>query len=291
MAGALISYRNFADGAGIGLNAGALVGGYPLANLQDRRLSKQARVANVSLQTMQLDLKLDLGASWVATAPTRPGLCALLGMNVNASPPFVASMTVSTSTTSGGVYTNIGTMPIGNDVGIPSLPQSFACEITGAIQRFVRVFASWPVAAGVTFGTVGRLWLGDAIKLPNGVDGDLVLDYTDPGRLDESAGFEAYEEKRVKRRMLVFNSTLVPALLAYGINEASPISADDVPSFQGLQLECGLTGELVAVARTSSMPWIRRTLIRGHVDSGNRMSIRKQQGDNYAISGTIIEER
>lgn len=285
MAG-LISYRNLVDLSSTVITAtGTVAPDFPLTNLRVRQLSTVTRISRVSLQTMQLEIFLDRG---VGAPNIVGGVAAVIGINAVAGSPQPLALSVGSSTTASG-YVGIGGTLSFVDAGVPALPQSIFCEITGTIQRYLRVAAQWFVGAGVTYGSIGRLWLGPAIVIDGGVDDQWELDYVDPGAIVSSSGGQVYERPKPRRRVLRCNLSSLKSKHAFGMTAG--VSGGDVPSLQGLQMEAGLTGEVIVVPRSSSDLWNRRAAIYGHLDSSGRGSIVKNEGDNYSTSLIVIEER
>lgn len=288
MAG-LISYRNLVDSSTAILTAtGAVQPAFPLSLLKVRQLSPPTRIDRVSAQTFQLEIFIDRGAT--APVASGGGVAGVIGINALTGSVQPTSMSVSSSATSSG-YVTIGATTSFVDAGSPKLQQSIFCEITGDIRRYVRVNAQWFVGPGVSYGQVGRLWLGPAIVLGAGVDDYWELDYADQGMLVSAKGGQVFEAPTTRVRVLRCSASKLTSLHAFGLSNNGTASLGDVPNLQGMQMEVGLTGDLVLVPRSSSDLWNRRAAVYGHLDPSGRGSIRKAPGDYYSTSLVAYEER
>lgn len=270
---AYFTYRNLADGVALG--GATSIAGFPLSNMQVRQLSTVARISLLSQA-----VTMDFGT------PVRPDVVAMLGTNAT----MINSYMRIGYSTDGTAWTDVNS-PTVSDSGARSLPRNlYATAPVPAAYRYWRVAPAWQRVGNAGYYELGRLWFGNAIVVDNGVDGDFEMDFTDPGTLTASSGGQMYENPRPRLRVLRCNVSAVSALAAYGFPDGAA-AASDVPSFQGMQLEAGTTGEVIVIPRSRSSLWMQRTAIYGHVDSGGRVAIRKIAGDNYNVSATIIEER
>ncbi len=276
MAGAVISYRNEVDTAV--LSGGATVE-CPLTNLQVRQLSTTWR-CNVSGATPTV---VDFGAAKTIR------LVALANTNARHDQANTTKVEYSTNgiawTDAGVTWAREGQQPAkSKDIAgmlIAVLP-------TGILARYWRITPAWSRVDAATYYEAGRLWLGDAIVVPDGVEAGWSRGFTDAGRLDFAAGLEAYEDPRPRARAISFSFSALPPEIAYGFAE-SAASSGTTPSFDGLQMEAGLTGEVIAVPVTRTPLWARRTGVYGHI--ADSWQIRHQAGPNYAADLRVIEER
>lgn len=269
----LIAYRNLADTATVALTAGAIAE-FPVANLATRQLARVCRMTAAATPA----ITIDLGSA------QRTDVIALL--NINATSAATSSMLIQYGS-DGISWTNLITS-VPADAGVPSLPNAviLAHGIT-ANYRYWKVTPQWTRKGGATYYEIGRLWLGPAITLENGFEGRWRNGFLDRGRLDESAGLQNYADVRVRARTLSLRCE-VDTSLAYGFAHDAT-SALDVPCFQGLQMECGTTGEVIAVPRTETRLWQRRLALYGHLQSD--FGIDKAAGPNYSVDLVIQEER
>jgi len=193
------------------------------------------------------------------------------------------------------------TVNIVDDAGVPELPTgvfvvpgragldtSPPSDGVGVRARYVRITPNWvPIGS---YREIARVWLGDAVVIPEGVDANWDLGFVEPGRLDTSSGQQVYEEKKNRVRTLRVSLSKMPAEIAFGFAEGSA-SAADTPSIEGLQFSAGATGEVVILPRSTSALWNRRLGIYGHIDANSRPTIHHDAGDFYSTEFVAIEER
>lgn len=274
---ALIAYRNDADAATITATPQT---GYPVANMQLRQLSERARFAVANNV-----INIDLGS----VKPVR--LVALLAVNAL----FVAGNTtkIEYSASSGGPWTTVPS-PWPNEgaagkSAARDVSPALYCVIPAAINaRHWRITCGWARPGGAPYYEIGRLWISDALLLPGGVDGDWSLGATDAGKLDFSAGLQAFEDPRPRARVVSCSRSQLDALTAFGFAD-NAVNASDVPSLQALQQEAGATGEVILLPRIATALWMRRLGVYGHL--AEIPTIRKLAGTNYAAEIRVIEER
>lgn len=275
-----ISYRNLADSATITAPDQTVVA--PLANMQTRQLALTS-VVDVGSVLNPVDIRLDRG---VAAPTVPPGICALLGLNIG---NYVSVQMIVQTGPDGSSWTTIGsTGSTFSDEGVPGLPDALICAFSGTVERYVRIHGYWTSPEEDDIRSIGRLWFGPAIVLPEGVNPSWELGVEDTGSLDQSAGAQWYESVRTRTRFLRMGRSQIQADVAFGYSEAD-LSASDVPSFQGLQMEAGSTGEVIVLPKSPTGLWIRRLGIYGHLD--RPPTIRHDAGPNYSTELTVIEER
>lgn len=275
---ALIAYRNDAD---TGTVTAPAMPGYPASNVQERQLSSVLRMSTSSTK----QITVDLGSAKTVR------LIGLLGVNCD----FGGANTTSVQRSSNG--TNWTTVPVVWPTDAPSAAKARSSRdvspalyaiIAPTSARYWRITTNWARYAGDAFYEVGRVWLGDALVLADGVDAQWELGATDAGRLDISAGLQAYEDPRPRARRIALSVTGVNTMTAFGFGDDDTHAAD-VPSAQALTQEAGTTGEVIVLPRTSSPLWIRRLGVYGHMTDMPR--IRHMSGPNYAIDLRVTEER
>lgn len=265
-----VTYRNLIDEATLTLTGGAIAE-FPVANLQTRQLGETCRMTAAATPRVNIDL----GSAKLSD------VIALL--NINEANAVAWGVTVEYSSNGIG-WSSAGTFTL-NDAGVPELPRLIIlAHGIDAPYRYWRVTPSWVRPVGVPYYELGRLWLGPAIKAKCA---PLPLGFRDAGKLDASAGEQNYEDERIRprRARLVFSCE---TLQAYGFEHDASLALD-VPSFQGLQMAAGTTGELIAIPRTSSRLWMRRTAIYGHLTKD--FTIVNTAGQNYTVDLEIVEER
>jgi hypothetical protein len=268
---ALISYRNLADTAA--LSAAGTIVGYPISNVQTRQLSSVCRLTAASTQGIIFDFG----------APVKPDVIAVLGINAT-------SLTSALAIDYGSNGTTWNTYGAGgaNDSGVPGLPRCVITNVSSiTAQRYWRLRPQWARIGGAAYFEIARCWIGPAIIDPKGCSRGWRMGFVDDGTLDTSAGKQAYEDPKTRNRALSMSFD-IPTELAYGFAD-SAVSAGDVPSFQGLQIDNGKTGDLIAIPRDTSALWMRRAAIYGHLSA--EFDIEHAAADQYTASLTVIEER
>ena len=136
---------------------------------------------------------------------------------------------------------------------------------------------------------MGRLWAGPALFLPDGIDAGWQMGFRDSGTLDATAGQQWVESPGARTRVL--NLPLEGARdteTTWGFADGSGLVTNPM-SLNALQLEAGTTGEVIAIARTSTQQWIRRCAIYGHIEQP--FAIGHKAGPYWGTSLTVVEER
>lgn len=137
--------------------------------------------------------------------------------------------------------------------------------------------------------SLGRLWVGDALVLPDGIDAGWQMAFRDSGSLDATDGQQWVQSPGVITRVLT-----IPLEGArdtethWGFADGSEAISNRM-SLHALQHEAGVTGEVIAVARTSTATWVNRTMVYGHIDSP--WAIGHSAGPFWGGSLTVVEER
>lgn len=137
--------------------------------------------------------------------------------------------------------------------------------------------------------SLGRLWISDALVLPDGIDAGWSMAFRDSGSLDATDGQQWVQSLGVITRVLT-----IPLEGArdtethWGFADGSEAITNRM-SLHALQLEAGVTGEVIAVARTSTDLWTQRTMVYGHIEQP--WAIGHTAGPHWAATLTIVEER
>lgn len=279
---ALIAYRNLVDLPGVTLSPSGTTtvnAGYPLDNLQTRQLARTTRLSSFGGYP---GIEIDLGASYLVD------VVALLGINATAA--GANDLTIEWS--ANGSTWNSATAPTPADAGAPDLPRNVIVRtratggLTKITTRYLRIALRWTTAD--LYCEIGRLYIADAIDVPEGCDADWELASRDYGELDRSAGLQYYADRRTRGRVLNMNLGAVPTNIAYGFADGAS-TAGNVPSLDDFMNYSGNTGDVIVIPRSSSPLWIRRTGIYGHVEGEARL--RHAAGPYYAMSLTVAEER
>ncbi|MCX7563784.1 delta-60 repeat domain-containing protein [Xanthomonadaceae bacterium XH05] len=140
----------------------------------------------------------------------------------------------------------------------------------------------------VSFGSA-RLWIGDALVLPDGIDAGWSMGFRDSGSLDPTDGQQWIESPGVRTRVL--------SIPLDGARETETVwgfadgasSITNRMSLHALQMECGTTGEVIAVARTGTALWTRHSAVYGHIEQP--WQIGHKAGPFWGGALTVIEER
>lgn len=272
---ALIAYRNLADSwpfnidGGPGTNNQPLVG-YPLANIKQRQLASVSRITN-----------LDVGSGnplWIPFAPLAPVTANLVVVYGN----IPLGVGVEGTLDSGSVVTFSTDY---SDIGLP--PISFFL-IPASYGDVVKVTLEYGLVFPPDYIELARVYVANALVVPQGVDATWSLGADDAGSLEASFGRQWYEAAGIRTRRLSVSLAAISTEIAFGYAEGAG-SASDVPSIQAMQIQAGTTGEVIVIPRAGSGLWIRRAAVYGHFE---RMpAIRHRDGPLYSTDFTVIEER
>ncbi|MFM2289335.1 MAG: hypothetical protein RL684_2478, partial [Pseudomonadota bacterium] len=257
--GALISYRN--DGDTAGEVSGPELENFPVSNLLTRQLSATWRT-NRELKGGTPEIFVDLGE----VKPVR--VVALLATNRERPNSYGDDLVIFMS------EDNVDWMPLAigtaaNDAAVPGLPRNIVALTLGTDDaawpmRYLRIIPQWETVNSEPYFEAGRLWIGDGLYLPEGVDGEWELGVHDRGRVQESAGLQVYVERRKQQRVLSLPISNLDTTQAFGFADADPAAAN-VPSMQDMFAHVGATGEIIAIPRAESPLWIRRTGVYGRL--------------------------
>lgn len=278
---AVVSYRNLVD-SGI-LSSTSSVVGYPVTNLQTRQLSQVWRGNKAAHPKITIDLGAELEMY----------ILALLDINITPGASRVNALSAVEWSTTGLSWT---AMPVSfaDDFGNKNLPQSLVSRFPDARSqpkgrlsvRYIRITPNWTTTDA--FFEFGRLWIADAIEIQDGCDAGWKLIVIDPGSIDDSSGGQYYADPRDKGRQLLLPCSNLPTTVAYGFDD-NDTTAEDVPSFDDLFMTVGNTGEVIAVHRTDTPIWYRRTAIYGHL-TPDSLSMSHEAGSYHSVNLTVIEE-
>lgn len=168
------------------------------------------------------------------------------------------------------------------------LPKSVIVAIQDGIPAASQVRVSFTSMASLHHGAA-RLWAGPALTLPQGVDAGWSMTFRDSGSLDVSAGQQWYASTGVRTRALTIPlEGAQETRTAWGFDDGDETTTSAM-SLHALQLEAGTTGEVIAIARTDTQLWTRRTAIYGHIEQP--WSIAHKAGPYWGSTITVVEER
>lgn len=107
--------------------------------------------------------------------------------------------------------------------------------------------------------------------------------------LDATDGQQWVESPGVRTRVLTIPlEGARDTETAWGFRDGSEIVTNSM-SLNALQLEAGTTAEVIAIARTSTTQWTRRSAVYGHIEQP--WAIGHKSGPFWGASLTIVEER
>jgi hypothetical protein len=272
---AIFLYKNLFDSA-VSVTGTNTVAGYPVTNLNKRQLSSKWRCNSAGSK-----LTIDFGVA-------KSIRCIVLaGINAQGVASRSNDATFEFST-DGVTYSNASfTLPV--DAGCASLPAFLVVFLASAVlRRYLRIGPSWIVGGG--YWEIGRVLVGNVLEIPDGCENGWKESFYDPGTVDLSAGNQAYGDPRPTGRMVTIPfPNGVPNSVARGFDPDAS-AAGDVPSFQDMFLSIGSTREVFASLTTASPLWLRRVGIYGRL-TADSLGIEKLEGDNHAVTVTVIEER
>jgi hypothetical protein len=296
MSGAVIAYKNLVDDLVVGSTFtadGGTFPDFPISNLQLRTLSKVCRLSTAGPPVARLNL--DLGK----VRDVR--IVALLAIGLGARALGGSDVLLSYSRDNSTWYSAV--FSIANDTGVPELPSGAVfvptrppTDVTppggpagtpGIVARYLRIQPNWSSGAA-SYREFGRLWVGDALVIPEGVEASWQEGAIDPGAVDVADGGQAYENPKTRLRTLQCSLPKMTSVEAYGFDESAS-SATDAPCIQGLQMRCGSSGEVLVLPRSSNPLWIRRLGIHGRC--AEVPAIRSLKGPYYATDFRLVEER
>ncbi len=138
---------------------------------------------------------------------------------------------------------------------------------------------------------IARLWISAALVLADGIDAGWAMPFTDSGTLDKTAGNQWIESTGIRSRALriPLESAANTTELAWGIDSTThDFLPDNPPSLFRLAMEAGATGEVIALPRTLSQAWMRKTGIYGHIEQ--TWDINHHAGQYFGASLVVVEE-
>lgn len=275
--GALVAYGNLIETADT-ITADGVIAGYPVTNLQKRQLSSKCRM-DADTDTHRINIGWNIGTRALS-------VIGLIGVQNErgSGGDGLGGMKVE-YTTNGSTWFTAGIVDgvFDTDMSLPF--NSFLILSTPIAAHALRITPLWDAD---DYREMSRIWLSDSILIPNGCDGNWSVGFVDPGKLDTSAGGQAYESKKLKRRILKTTFSVIDTLLAFGMHEDSTFGVNPT-SFQALQMECGTTGEVLVMPRLSTQMWQHRIGVYGHLTGP--FDITHQGAGNYQIPLEVEEER
>lgn len=285
---AIIAYDNLADICALS-SSSSLVPGFPLAALQTRQLSTVCRSTSSDAGHRTLTVVVTRAGGFDPTERylvgffgVRPG--AAYVSEVSYTPDGGATWTAIPFSLAGFFFTYGRALAVLN----PPIPPAGPWDALRITLKSVDT-ADAHIDAG-------RLWLSRFIDFPTGCDATWSLGLNDPGRLDMSAGQQAYESRRERARLLRMGFSAVPTPQAYACSDDGMTPWVDnmtysgiYPCLYGLLESVGGTGELVAMPRVEGDVFVDRACIYGHL--AQPFEIRHRAGQYYETELVVVEER
>lgn len=143
---------------------------------------------------------------------------------------------------------------------------------------------------------IGRVWIGNAVQIPRGVDADWAWSVQDPGQVYVSRGGQAYAAPAPRLRALraTISGPGLDARLAFGHGVPDPLDPEaperrSTDWLSDCALHAGATGNIIVVPRASSADWVNSTAIYGRLQEP--IEITHAGGDYYSARLSVIEER
>lgn len=285
MAGALFSFDNYADSATI-TSTSSIEPALPLLNLKDRRIALKCRTVN---KLTAFNIRVDFGAF------KQIKLISLLGFNMTSTGFFLSSFSCSITASS----TGFGVAPFSYNqpsVGIIDrppigMPVNFFHAVNGGAGATGRY---WEL--NFTFGNfdsyyqAGRLWMGDGILIPEGVDNEWAQTIRDPSEITRSRGQQVYANGKAKYRQTSVRLSPVTRDVMFG--EVPPLAISMERNIQEMLFIAGRTGEVIVIPRIGDgsnveNQFVNRTGMYGVFS--DEPTIRKLAGDNYSVDLSIEE--
>lgn len=282
---AVIAYRNWFDGvgsipawtfnyAGLGYpDQLQAVAGFPAENLRKRQLSEVAR-----FELTAAPVSGPCAVEFVASGGGFPvALIGVVGANL---PDSILYKPSGSGFVSAEMLT--GYSP---SLAIPS--QCFALVPVGTTVEKVRLLWNDPPTE---YYELARVFIADAIVLPNGVNAAWSLGFDDSGDLAESAGSQWYSNEKLKTRRLSISLFPLTPEVSFGVDDGGVAipSLTPVPSMLDLQMYAGTTGEVIVLPRSTG-EWAYRAGIYGHIE--RPFEIQHVAGPNFRANLAVIEER
>lgn len=221
----------------------------------------------------------------LSAAPDKIRIIAVLGVGRE----YTGSIIVSHRADPSAAWTELGSINAGILQAMGTyLPTHLVFYLDQPLPAAGQIRLEFP-ESDTTPLSFGRLWFGDALVLPDGVDAGWSMSFRDSGSLDATDGQQWVESPGVITRVLT-----VPLEGArntethWGWKDGGSYVTNRM-SLNALQLEAGTTGEVIAVARTSTDLWTQRTTVYGHIEQP--WAIGHTAGPHWAATLTIVEER
>lgn len=307
---ALISFRDeislfaaqWPNTEAITLSGGAVVSGN-LKNLFTRQLESGAVIRPNTTNTRRFELTANVRQSFVSpTSLTGVRMIAILGLA-----PFEY---MNNAPNVNPVFKIYG-MPGRIQVGEVSARRIHGVDpANGPVNRILAApaLARRSDGTGMTYTSyliefrdnsssnrsvkIGRIWIGNAVELPDGVDADWTFGVAEAGSVAVSRGGQAYANRAqvVKTLSVNLSGEALDARQAFGIGVTTTPEGQRHASdwLSDAAITCGEQGNIIVVPRTSG-DWPMRTGIYGRLT--NPIQIEHVAGDYYRSSIDVIEER
>lgn len=236
------------------------------------------------------------GTAWVGGDFTRmdgSNALRLARFNVSTPPPAVRAIALLGLGTSEGVI-DLDYRRNGTSVWRPLAQWKLNAETSSLIHTMPEGLSARATlrlrysSANNRSLRVGRLWISDALTLPDGVDAGWSMSFRDTGTLDPTSGGQWVPSPGVRSRVLTIPlEAACSGVYAWGFDdEARAITQPQ--NLHALQLQAGTTGEVIAIARTRTPLWARQSAVYGHIDQP--FAITHKAGPYWGSTLSIVEE-
>lgn len=139
---------------------------------------------------------------------------------------------------------------------------------------------------------IGRIWIGNAVELPDGVDADWSFGVAEAGSVAVSRGGQAYASRgqALKTLRAAISGPALDERLAFGIGVATTPEGvrHESDCLSDCALHTGATGNIIIVPRTDD-DWVQRIGIYGRLTSP--IQIEHLAGEYYRAALDVVEER
>lgn len=218
-------------------------------------------------------------------SPDQVRMVAVLGMWHE----YKGAAVISYRAAVGGTWTEVGSVNAAVvQARVAYLPAHLVVHLTQPVSASGQIRVEFP-DSDTTPVRFGRLWISDALVLPDGIDAGWQMGFRDSGSLDATDGQQWVQSPGVITRVLT-----IPlegerdTETHWGFADGSEAITNRM-SLHALQMEAGTTGEVIAVARTSTDLWTQRTTVYGHIEQP--WAIGHTAGPYWGGSLTVVEER
>ena len=248
----------------------------PLINTLDRRVAKVARITRAGMNGASLT---KLRYKVLSASTGRGPLMAFVSNIVaaNGATPSVGLQLFDASLNLLSSIPLVQAKPAASGLyNVMNSQLSYAAQPPGSTY-WLDVLINFP-GAQPAYVDVGRVWCSDAILLGAGVDTDWGIGAVDNAKVDRSRGQQIYAETVPRFRSASVRCSSIEEVYIYGGTQ---------PTFLGMALEAGTSGEAAIFPRTSNTTDMTYLGIYGRLTRGP--AIRHVNGIYYNVDLDIEE--